>query len=344
MFRCSRTLFEEKMRKLGKTGLLVHEIGLGGIPLQRIDAETTRAIILEMRKWGANVIDTARGYTVSEKLIGEAIRGFREDFYIFTKSGARTRAEMERDIEFSLNELGTNYIDLYQLHNVKNLEEYHLIMGGAGAYEALVAAKERGQIGHIGITTHNLDLLLAIIDDCPFETIQFPYNILETQAAELFRKAAAKDIGIIVMKPLAGGALQNPRLALKFILNNPDIAVTIPGMESVELAKENLAIVNEPLTDTEWEEITKTRSLLGNDFCRRCGYCLPCSAGIDIPTCFTFEGYYTRYNLQEWAVARYATLEKHASDCINCRVCVDRCPYGLAIPEKMQQVESVFKF
>lgn len=332
------------MRRLGKTNLRVHEIGLGGIPLQRVNGEDTRAIIRAMQERGANVIDTARGYTVSEKLIGEALRDCRDNFFIFTKSSARSYSEMSRDIKLSLDNLATDYIDLYQFHNVKNLDEYNVIMGENGAYRALLEAKERGQIGHIGLTTHKLDLLEEIIDDYPFETIQFPYNIVETQAEELFKKAAAKDIGIIVMKPLAGGAIADASLALKFILSNPDVSVAIPGMESVEQVAANLSVSGQPLTSFELAEIEKIRDTLGNDFCRRCGYCLPCAAGIDIPTCFTFEGYYTRYNLTEWAASRYDAMEKHASDCIGCRTCESRCPYGLAIAEKMKTVATVFKF
>ncbi|MDD4076467.1 MAG: aldo/keto reductase [Bacilli bacterium] len=331
------------MRRLGKTAMYVKEIGLGGIPLQRLEPEDVKAIIRELIKHQANVIDTARGYTVSEALIGEAIQGCRHQFYLFTKSSARTFDEMEKDIQTSLNNLKTDYIDLYQFHNVKNREEYNLIMSEKGAYQALLAAKQSGKIGHIGLTTHNLDLLEEIIDDYRFETIQFPYNILETQAEALFEKAAEKDIGVVVMKPLAGGAIPNPRLALKFILNNPNISVAIPGMESVEQAKINLSVIGEPLSQSEIKETEKIRSFLNNDFCRRCGYCLPCTVGIDIPTCFTFEGYYTRYALEEWAYTRYLSLTKHASDCIECRVCESRCPYDLKIADKMKNVKRAFK-
>src|SRR5690554_3418567 len=233
------------MRRLGKTNIDVTEIGLGGIPLQRLNVDEVKEVIEEMIKYKANVIDTARGYTVSEELIGKAIKGKRHLFYLFTKSPARTFGGMKKDVVFSLKHLQTDYIDLYQFHNVKNIEEYNQIMSDKGAYHALLAAQKKGKIRHIGLTTHNLDLLAEIIDDYPFDTLQFPYNIVETQAENIFKKAKQNDIGIIVMKPLAGGAIDNPQSALKFILNNANVSVVIPGMESPDQVKNNMAVINE---------------------------------------------------------------------------------------------------
>lgn len=329
-------------RKLGKTGLMVSEIGLGGIPIQRTTQEETNKIVDEMLQSGINFIDTARGYTCSEEYFGKALLGRRDKFIVCTKSMARSYEAMKKDIEISLCHLQTDYIDIYQLHNVKTEAEYMEVMSDKGAYKALVEAKAAGKIGYIGITSHSLDFLEKIIDTCPFHTIQFSYNIIETKAENLFKRASRKNIGVIVMKPLAGGAIENGKTALKFILNADFISVAIPGMASVLEVKENASASKGELTADEMEYIKDVRRTLDKDFCRRCGYCLPCPQGIDIPSCFVFEGYFDRYGLAVWAQDRYENMSRHASECIECRLCVTRCPYNLDIPLKLKRVERIF--
>lgn len=333
-------------RTLGKTGLRVKAIGFGGIPIQRIEQDEVNAIIEAMIDTGINFIDTARGYTVSESFIGNAIGdGKRSNFIIATKSPAKDYEQMKADIESSLSSLKTDYIDLYQCHLVKEMDQYRQILSENGAYKALVEAKEAGKIGHIGITSHSVDLLNEVIDDMPFETIQFPYNIIERQAEELFKRASQRGIGVIVMKPLAGGALENGELSLKFILNNPNVSVVIPGMDKVTQVYENsnVAKMDLTLTDSEKEEIENIRTTLGETFCRRCGYCLPCVKGIDIPTQFILEGYLTRYNLKTWAIERYYGMDIKSTDCIECGECEPRCPYDLPIRKMLRNVTDQFE-
>ncbi|MDD3348050.1 MAG: aldo/keto reductase [Bacilli bacterium] len=329
-------------RKLGKTELMVSEIGLGGIPIQRTTQEEAIHIVDELINKGINFIDTARGYTCSEAYFGRALQGRRENFILCTKSMSRSYEDMKKDIETSLEQLQTDYIDIYQLHNVKTEQEYAEVMGNSGAYKALVEAKAMGKIGYIGITSHSLDFLEKIIDTCPFHTIQFPYNVIETKAENLFKRAIRKNIGVIVMKPLAGGAIEQGKTALKFILNTDFISVVIPGMASVSEVKENASVVKGELSENEIEYIKHVRRALDNDFCRRCGYCMPCPQGIDIPSCFVLEGYFDRYGLASWAQDRYEKMNHFASECINCRLCVDKCPYGLEIPTKLKRVKRIF--
>lgn len=329
-------------RKLGKTNLMVSEIGMGGIPIQRTTVEEVKKIIDELIACNINFIDTARGYTVSEEYLGEALKGKRDKFIIATKSMSRTYKDMKRDIEISLKNLQTDYIDLYQMHNLKSKEEYDLVMSKDGALRALLEAKACGKIGDIGVTSHSLDFLESIIDDMPFATIQFPYNFIETKAENLFKKAKRLEIGVICMKPLAGGAIENSKVALKYILNSDAISVAIPGMGSVLEVKQNASVKKEELSEADIEYITNIRETLDNDFCRRCGYCLPCTKGIDIPNCFVFEGYFERYGLAEWAKERYKGLAHKASECIECGVCKTRCPYTLDIPEKLKRVKRIF--
>lgn len=323
---------------LGKTGLSISRIGLGGIPIQRSNASAASALIRRLMDLGVNYIDTARGYTVSESYLGEALEGVRSRFVLATKSMARTRESMTKEIEESLRNLKTDYIDLYQVHN-PNMDELEQVVAPGGALEALLEAKANGKIGHIGITAHLLPVFERALELDWVETVMFPYNIVETQGEALIRRCADKNIGFICMKPLAGGALEDATLALRFIVQNDFVSVVIPGMHSVKEAVQNVAALSDssPLTEGELQKIEAVRKELGSQFCRRCNYCQPCAQEINISGIFLFEGYLRRYGLEDWARSRYASLQKHAGDCIGCGVCETRCPYRLPIREMLKQ-------
>ena len=330
-------------RVLGKTGLKISRMGFGGIPIQKIDKEGTKSLIRKLMDAGVNYIDTARGYTVSEEYLGFALDGIRDSFVLATKSMARTKEAMEADIATSMKNLRTDYIDLYQIHN-PNAKDLEQVTAPGGALEALQEAKAQGKIGHIGITLHSVDLFRQAVEFDWVETIMFPYNIVETQAEDLIARCAEKNIGFVCMKPLAGGAIDDATTALRFVVSNPNVTVVIPGMAEEKEIAQNVAATADitPLTTAEQAKIAEIRESLGTNFCRRCNYCAPCTAGISIPAMFLFEGYYTRYHLEDWAKARYATAEKTASDCVGCGECEARCPYNLPIREMLKNVEKVF--
>ncbi len=331
------------MRNLGKTNMEISRVGFGGIPIQRISQEETNIVIDELIKQGVNFIDSARGYTISEEYIGNAIYGKRDKFILATKSMSRKYEDMINDVEISLKNLKTEYIDLYQLHNVK-INEYDNIFNDNMAYNALLDCKKQGKIKHIGITSHNVDVIKKAVHSGKFDTIQFPYNIVEDQADEIFKEANSKNIGVIVMKPLAGGAIDNAKLAIKYILSKEYIDVVIPGMDSAEQVIENVSALNDiNLSQEDIKDIEEIRKRLGNRFCRRCEYCMPCPIGINIPMNFLMEGYYTRYNLKEWAIDRYKTFDKKASDCIECGKCEEKCPYDLPIRDMLKEVACRLK-
>ncbi len=328
---------------LGRTGLKISRLGFGGIPIQRIDGEGTKKLMEMMVEKGINFIDSARGYTVSEGFIGEALEGIRDKFVLATKSMSRTKEGMAKDIEISLNNFRTDYIDLYQIHN-PNMEQLEQVIGPDGALEALLEAREAGKIGHIGLTAHSLEVFEKALEMDWVETIMFPYNIVEKQGEALIHRCREKNIGFIDMKPLAGGAIENGRLALRFVCANPDVTVIIPGMYDVSEIEKNMEAVEdtEPLTEKELEEMEQVRKQLGTNFCRRCNYCQPCTVGINISGCFLFQGYLDRYGLEDWAKDRYATVPVKASACIECGECETRCPYNLPIREMLKKCAAAF--
>lgn len=328
---------------LGRTGLKISRLGFGGIPIQRIDGEGTKKLMEMMVEKGINFIDSARGYTVSEGFIGEALEGIRDKFVLATKSMSRTKEGMAKDIEISLNNFRTDYIDLYQIHN-PNMEQLEQVIGPDGALEALLEAREAGKIGHIGLTAHSLEVFEKALEMDWVETIMFPYNIVEKQGEALIHRCREKNIGFIDMKPLAGGAIENGRLALRFVCANPDVTVVIPGMYDVSEIEKNMEAVEdtEPLTEKELEEMEQVRKQLGTNFCRRCNYCQPCTVGINISGCFLFQGYLDRYGLEDWAKDRYATVPVKASACIECGECETRCPYNLPIREMLKKCAAAF--
>ena len=333
-------------RILGRTNFEVSAVAIGGIPIQRVDKEIAIEIIREGLKQGMNFIDTARGYRQSEELIGYALEELgREKFILATKSMDRTYEGIKEEFYTSLKLLKTDYIDLYQLHNVKTKEEYDMVMSENGALKAVKELKAKGLIKEIGISCHSLDIMDAVLDSDEFSTIQFPYNAIERQGEPIFEKAKKMNIGVIIMQPLAGGAISSGEAAIRFVLENPNITVVIPGMDSVDQVIENARAGNNrrPLTSEERSILDSEAAALGKEFCRRCGYCSPCTVGIDITGNFVVDSYFTRYNLEDWAISRYNSMEVKAKDCIECGDCESRCPYDLPIIEMLKKVASHYE-
>lgn len=333
-------------RRLGKTNLNISAVGFGGIPIQKLDKESAIELIKCAVENGINFMDSARGYAQSEKLLGYGIKETgRDKWIIATKSPVRSYDEMKKDIETSLENFGVEYIDLYQLHNVKTQDAYDKVMSDDGALRALKEAKQAGKIKYIGITSHSLEMLEAAVETGEFETIQFPYNPVERQAEELFKRAKDLDIGVIVMKPVAGGAITNVEYSLRFILENKNVTVVIPGMNEVKHIEDNAAVASpiRALTEEERVVIETESKGLGTEFCRRCGYCGPCTVGIDIPTQFVLEGYLTRYGLPDWAKMRYEGQQIKADACIECGACEPKCPYDLPIIKMLKRVKNNFE-
>lgn len=333
-------------KQLGRTNLYINKLGFGGIPIQRITKDEAKKVVLKAIDEGINFFDTARSYTSSEAYLGFALEGCRENVIIATKSMARTYDLMKEDVIKSLNDLRTNYIDLYQFHNIKTKEELDMILSSNGAYNALKEAKLNNIIKYIGITSHSLDLINTILDSEYynfFDTIQIPYNFLEPEAKSIIKKAKEKGIGTIAMKPLGGGYIDKASVAIKYLKSDDLLDVLIPGMGSTLEVEENVKSILDELNEDDLNYISELKKTVKEDFCHRCGYCLPCTKGIDIPGIFTLENYFDRYGLKTWAIERYNKLNEKASVCINCKACIKKCPYGINIPKRLLRIKGKFE-
>ena len=332
---------------LGSTGIKVNKNGFGALPIQRVSTEDAVKLARKAYEAGITFFDTARFYTDSEEKLGEAFDGMREKVYIATKTAAKNADEFWEQLGISLHNLRTDYIDIYQLHNLPG-KDFDRVFGPEGAYRALAEAKAEGKIGHIGATAHSVDALRLLVEDYSdrIETVMFPYNIVESQGEDLLRQARAKGIGTIAMKPLAGGNLDDWRLALRYVAASDAVDISIPGMGSVEEVERNAAAAENlsPLTAEELEQCAVIRRELGTHFCRRCGYCAPCTVGIDIPSNFLMVNYLRKYDLADWAKTRYEGLAHHAGECIECGVCESRCPYELPIRKMLKDVAAQFGY
>jgi predicted aldo/keto reductase-like oxidoreductase len=325
-------------RQIGSTDIIASVIGFGGIPIQGVSFPEANRIFNKALDLGINFFDSARGYTDSEEKMGRTLRAARDRIYIATKALSRTADKFAVEIETSLRYLRTDRIDLYQIHSVGSLAELDTVLGPGGAYEALAKAREQGKVRWVGITGHSREVMLKAIATGRFDTVQFPFNPIEDEWAEEVIPAAKKaGMGTICMKPFAGGAIGNHRAALRFELAR-GMDVVIPGMDAVEQVVENAAAGDElsPPGPRELEELAADKKRWGAKFCRRCSYCMPCPNGLNIPFLFLIEGYYSRYELRDWALQRLGGLQKKFADCKECGECLKKCPYGLPIPDMMK--------
>ena len=320
---------------LGKTGMEVKRLGFGGIPIQRVDERQAVETVIHAIQRGVDFIDTSRAYTTSERRIGMALRESGKEVILATKSLEQSADAVRRDVEESLQELGREKIEIYQCHFVKDFEAYHRVTSRGGALEGLLKAREEGLIEHVGITSHNLDVLERAIDDGLFETIMVCYSFLEPKAEKtVIPRALAGDIGVIVMKAFSGGAIGNARLAIKYALALGG-TVVIPGVENREIFDENWEIFlgNLTLDRKERQQIEAIQSEFDKQFCRRCDYCQPCPEGISIQHILGIKSIVKRMGSECLYGGWIKDGIDAARNCTGCGACMERCPYELPIPE-----------
>jgi len=321
-------------RQLGRTGISTLPLGFGGIPIQRLSLAESDLLLQTALDAGISFFDSAQAYTDSEQKMGRILSAQRKRVAIASKSLLRSGREIGLELQLSLAALKTDYLDIYQLHNVASAQDLQAVLAPDGALEELEKALQAGKIRFVGISGHKPALLREALRQYPFATVQVPVNFMETLALpELLPQAKEAGVGIIAMKPMAGGALQERALNLRFILAQ-GVEVAIPGVDAPAQIRENLACLQEirPLDEFELARLEKEKEELGQTFCRRCEYCLPCPVGLPIAFLHVLRGYFFRYNLHDWVWERLRALPKSFPDCLECGECRNKCPYDLDTP------------
>jgi len=330
--------------RLGKTDVMVSRLGFGGIPIQKPSEEEAIRIVSSCFDLGINFFDTSRVYTTSEERIGKALAGRREEAIIATKTVSRTAEKISEDLAKSLEQLGTDYVDLYQFHNVSTEDDLKTVIAPGGLLGVVRRAKEEGTVRHIGITSHRLDVAReAVKADC-FETVMIALNFVNTEAADdLLAVAKEHDTGVIVMKSMAGGMLENPVLAFKYLMQFPDVLPLI-GIAKEEEMEENIRIVEagEPITEDDQREMDRIRRELGTGFCRMCNYCQPCSQQIMISAIMYTKVAITRFDPKRIFEGEWNTFMEKVPDCIDCGECEGRCPYNLPVRERIKEAADKY--
>ena len=319
--------------RLGKTNLEVNKNGFGALPIQRRNEADSIEILKTAYDNGIDFYDTARFYTDSEEKLGKAFRNVREDIYIASKTGMETVEEFWKDLETSLKELQTDYLDLYQFHNISFCPKEEDAL-----YQAMLDAKNQGMINHIGITTHKITIAHEALETGLYETLQYPFSYLSgKEELEIVEKCRKLDVGFLAMKAMGGGLLKNSKASYAYI-NQFDNVLPIWGIQKLEELREFLSYNETTVLNDELEKaIEKDKKELGDNFCRGCGYCMPCPEGINISLCARMSLWIRRFPTEPNMDERTQQIMKKTLDCVECYACVDNCPYELNIPELLRE-------
>ena len=323
---------------LGKTGITVEKNSFGALPIQRISREDAVRLLRRAYAGGVTFFDTARFYTDSEEKLGEAFGadGTRGKIYIATKTGAVTAEGFWKDLDTSLRKLRTDYVDIYQFHNPAFCPKPG---DGTGLYEAMLEARDRGMIRHIGITNHRLNVAHEAVESGLYETLQFPFSYLATQKdMELVEKCKAAGMGFIAMKALSGGLITNSAAAYAFLAQYDNV-LPIWGVQRESELDQFLSYIDNPPTMTEElaAVIARDREELLGDFCRGCGYCMPCPAGIEINNCARMSLMIRRAPSEAQLTPKMQEKMKKNEDCLHCLICKSKCHYLLYTPALHQK-------
>jgi aryl-alcohol dehydrogenase-like predicted oxidoreductase len=327
---------------LGTTGIIVNKNGFGALPIQRISKEEAAVLLKKAYQNGITFFDTARSYSDSEEKIGYALSEVRSNIFLATKTMTLQVEEFWKQLKTSLNLLKTDYLDVYQFHNPSFCPKPG---DGTGLYEAMLEAKEKGMIRHIGITNHRLPIAIEAVESGLYETIQFPFSYLATeQEIELVKLCKEKGIGFIAMKALSGGLISNSAAAYAFHAQF-DHVLPIWGIQKEEELEEFISYnSNPPILNEEMSAIIEHDRLeLGKDFCRGCGYCLPCPANIEIPMSARMSLMIRRAPTTVYLSDAWKEKMKMIENCIHCNHCKNHCPYGLDTPKLLEENWADYK-
>lgn len=331
-----------KMVTLGSTGIQVVQNGFGALPIQRDSKEVAVKIVRRAYEGGMRFFDTARAYSDSEEKVGEALNDVRDNLYIATKTMAQTPEEFWKQLETSLQLLKTDYIDIYQFHCANQV---YAPGDGTGMYECMLEAKAQGKIRHIGITAHKIQIAFDAVKSGLYETLQYPFSYLAAEREkELVAKCKEKNVGFIAMKGLAGGLINKSEVAMAF-MTQYDNVLPIWGIQRETELEEWLSYMeNTPSMTGEIKKyIEREQKELSGEFCRGCGYCMPCPKGIMINQCARMSLMLRRAPSASWLSENMQAEMKKIETCINCRKCVSKCPYSLNTPELLKKNYEDYK-
>lgn len=324
-----------KQITLGRTGITVPQNAFGALPIQRVDLPTAVGLLRRAYEGGMRFFDTARAYSDSEEKVGAAFAGMREKVYIATKTQAKNAEDFWKDLHTSLRMLKTDYVDLYQLHCVPKCFRPG---DGSGLYEAMLEAKAQGLIRHIGITAHLIGVAEEIVASGLYETLQFPFSYISSERdIALVRACEAAGMGFIAMKGLAGGLLTNADACMAFVSQFE--ALPIWGVQRTEELEQWLSFFEKTpaMTDDLLAVIEADQKALAGNFCRGCGYCAPCTVGIVINQCARMSQMVRRAPSAAWLSPHWQAEMEKIDDCVDCGLCMTRCPYGLEIPTLLRK-------
>lgn len=328
--------------RLGKTGIITDKNGFGALPIQRISVEEAVKLVKKAYNAGFTFFDTARAYTDSEIKLGEAFDGIRDRVFIASKTQAQNGEDLKKDLDTTLKNLRCEYLDLYQFHNPAFCPKPG---DGTGLYEAAEEAKKAGKIRHIGITNHRLAVAKEAIESGLYETLQFPFSYLSgEQEIELVNMCKEADMGFIAMKALAGGLINNSAAAYAF-LDRFDNVLPIWGVQRESELEEFISYIGNPpvMTDELSAVIEKDRQELSGEFCRGCGYCMPCPVGIEINNCARMSLMIRRAPSEAQLTPEMQAKMKKIEDCLHCGQCKEKCPYGLDTPTLLEKNYEDYK-
>jgi len=319
--------------RLGKTNLEVNKIGFGALPIQRRNMEDSLAILNMAYDSGIDFYDTARFYTDSEEKLGNAFEDVRSEIYLASKTAAETPEDFWNDLETSLKELRTDYLDLYQHHNISFCPKE-----GDELAKAMQEAKEEGLIRHIGITTHKITIAHEALDSGLYETLQYPFSYLSgSEEFELVEKCKRLDVGFIAMKAMGGGLLKNAEASFAF-MNQYSNVLPIWGIQHMSELSQFLSFPDDLIIDESLKSlIEQDKEELGDNFCRGCGYCMPCPEDINISLCARMSLWIRRFPTEPNMDEKTQEIMEGTKDCIECYACVDNCPYELDIPRLLKE-------
>lgn len=330
--------------KLGRTGLMVSRSGFGALPIQRISFEEAGAILRRAYDSGINFFDTARYYTDSEEKIGRALSGIRREIILATKGMAKDGKALLEGLDTSLKNMKTDYVDILQLHNPEALPDPD---DPNGLYAGLLKAKRQGKVRFIGITNHSIEKAKKAAESGLYDTVQFPLNALSSDVdLELIGLCREKNIGLIAMKALSGGLLSDASIAFAF-LRQYDNVVPIWGIQRMTELEEFLGFERNPpaLNEEMWKRIEKDRAELAGEFCRGCGYCMPCPVGIHIRDAARISLLLGRAPYQQFLKEEFRSKMDLINECMECGQCKSKCPYGLDTPNLLKrELKKYYEF